>query len=454
MTASPYRTLFTGRLVQDSALSIGGTDDPFATVDSPLCRDGAGRPTLRGTSLAGALIGTMRRLGLDPPLEISGIGETVDGTKFTIPSVWRFFNSHPVSDDRLSAPEMRQHVAIDERTGAAAEEALFAVETLARGVTWPFLLEVDTSRFPEAEALARAALADWEAGRCWIGREVARGLGWLHLEGLEAYRLTTSQLEDWPQAERSADYVGYIAQSFARCKARVDAAVSSPRPLLEISGHVMAGEHGEGYGIDSLSLGGHAVEELSAAWDECFLCPDGIEPDHLASEFKPDFAVATHPLNGRRRPFIPGSSLRGPLRHAAARLLRARRPTGGDRDLLNSLFGVVKEAASPDGRPVVQSGKALFRDAWPNGECRLAWLQMHAEDEFTAGAYASSKFDRVAVLAGRFDWKIAVDTPSEAEEQLLRDALNLAVAGQIAVGGAQWRGHGWLQWHIQEWRRC
>ena len=89
-----YRTIFTGNLVQQSALSVGG-NEPSGVVDSPCCSDGLGRPTLRGTTLAGALIATARKI-----VEKLPGGITVDDHQHTSTSefalsAWRFFNAHP-----------------------------------------------------------------------------------------------------------------------------------------------------------------------------------------------------------------------------------------------------------------------------------------------------------------------------------------------------------------------
>jgi len=446
--SEPYRTLFVGTLVQESFLSVGGTDDPNTTVDSPFCRDGRGQPTLRGTGLAGALIATLRRcLGAPVPESISG---SRDGRQ---PSVWRFFNGHPLDSPGAA---YRQHVAIDARTGAAATGMLFNVETLPPGTRWPFLLEVDTSRDPGAADQARNALRHWAAGRCLIGREVARGLGWMRLEGLREYRLTVAHLDDWPCAKRSDDYAAYIEEKFANLAEKVGAAKEPLPGWTEITGSVSAGEYkpdwGNGatddvYGIDSLSIGGHATEELAAAWDERFLAPDGMQ--NLAAAFDPDFAIVTFEQRDgdgglTRVPYIPGSSLRGPLRHALARLLRAR----GEPDrppIVETLFGTVEKSA-----------KLLIRDAFPDDQSpiQLAWLQHHAEDEFTGGAYGHAKFDRVAVMQGRFVWRMVLEDASEDEQAKVQAALkelfDLARAGQIGIGGGQWRGHGWLHWAIDE----
>lgn len=442
--STPYRTLFVGTLVQESFLSVGGRDDPTASMDSPFALDGLKRPTLRGSGLAGALVATLRRILRPQPVPKTISGST-DGRQ---PSVWRCFNSHPLASSKFV---VRQHVAIDPRTGAAATGMLFDVETLPPGTRWPFLLEVDTSRDQQAVDLARQVLGHWAAGRCLLGREVARGMGWLRLEDCREYTLTTEHFEQWPCARDANDYPKYIKAQFPDLARPVETA-SEPLPgWCEISGTLTAGDyqpdwHGDGktaWGLDSLSIGGHASEELAAneelvaAWSDRFLAPDGLA--NPGRGFDPDFAVVTC----ERLPYIPGSSLRGPLRHALARLLRARGETDGKDDppLVRALFGTIKE----------RSAKLLIQDAFsdPDADLRLAWFQHHAEDEFAGGAYGPAKFDRVAVMSGHFRWKMVLEDASAAERQALQELFTLAQHGQLGIGGGQWRGHGWLHWQIE-----
>jgi len=434
--SQPYRTLFVGTLVQDSFLSVGGREDPVSSLDSPFCLDGLGRPTLRGTGLAGALVATLRRMQ-PVPATISG---SQNGRQ---PSVWRCFNSHPLSQP---SSVVRQHVAIDARTGAAATGMLFDVETLPPGTRWPFLLEVDTSRDPEAADLARQVLGHWAAGRCLLGREVARGLGWLHLERGREYVLTSEHLEQWPCACDANDYPGYIASQFQALARPIEPAAAPLPDWCEISGTLTAGDykpawHGDGdsvWGLDSLSIGGHAGDELIAHWNDHFIAPHGLAKEARDSLFDPDFTVVTCAREGddRRLPYIPGSSLRGPLRHALARWRRAQ---GEGTEDVDTLFGTTR-----------QSAKLLIQDAFPDpdAELSLAWFQHHAEDEFTASTYGSGKFDRVAVMQGRFRWRMVLEGASPEQRQALRELLALAKHGQIGIGGGQWRGHGWLRWQI------
>jgi hypothetical protein len=89
-----------------------------------------------------------------------------------------------------------------------------------------------------------------------------------------------------------------------------------------------------------------------------------------------------------------------------------------------------------------------IRDALPDETAAidLAWLQLHAEDEFAGGAFGSAKFDRIAVMNGTFRFKMVLEGASNAERNALEKVLELARAGQIGIGGGQWRGHGWVRW--------
>lgn len=428
----PYRTIYVGTLLQESFLSLGGTDDPYSTVDAPFCRDGLARPTLRGSSIAGALVASLRRTHGSVPPEISG------SSGGEIPSVWRTFHSHP---DSQAPSQLRQHVAIDYTTGAATEEALFNLETLPPGTRWPLVLEVDTSRMEDAAELAEAVLAQWQRGRCWLGREVARGLGWMRLIDLKRYRLTTSHADDWPNAFSADSPAVYLRTQFAdRASDIAWLPETGPvKPMLELSGSVIAGEHPDGYGIDSLSVGGHEADTLFAQWSDFFLCTEGEQ--RPADHFDPDTAVVCLPANdeAEQLPYIPGSTLRGPLRHALRRLLVARNQPLA---VVDSLFGTADNSA-----------RLLICDLMPEPETpiSMAWLQQHAEDEFAGSTYESAKFDRVMVLSGRFRLRMVLEAENHKELKTLYDEglcplLELVGDQQIGLGGGQWRGNGWLRW--------
>ena len=459
-----YITLFSGYLVQDSALSVGGNNNADGTVDDPLCRDGQGRFTLRGTTLAGALLATARKLYQHLPAEISAARQDDKNSKKIPPrSVWQFFTSHPETGKELS--ESRQGVGILQATGAAAEGALFDMETLPRGTRWRFYLAVDMSQVSENiqvkdnyASIAAAALLEWEKGHCWIGRAVARGLGWLHLEDLTAYCLDTSHLDLWPDSSLS------LPEAFEEVAKKVEAipaigfvdkfgsfVFKNPWHYVEINGRLRVGERDNGYGIDALAVGGHAASEALTKWDSHYLTNKGQELEKQKDEFAPDSSIVlTKSPSGELQPFIPGSALRGPLRHTLSRFLRAKgeeiqdpnQKNSDPTDIVAKLFGNLKKSAT-----LLISDAYLVNDDW-----QAAWLQHHAEDEFSAGVYESSKFDRVALVNAEFAWRLVIEVQDEkvAEEysQLLSSIFEYGKQGFIPVGGGQWRGLGWVEWVV------
>lgn len=461
----PYRTLFTGTLVQDSALSVGGSSIGAGTVDDPLCRDGKNRLTLRGSTLAGALVATLRKLVPHLPKEISAGAKPDKDTPAPPPSLWQVFTTHPQAEHL----ETRQGVGIRQDTGAAAKGVLFDLETLPRGTRWNFVMEVNThaDKEDEAERLAAAALLEWRRGRCWLGRSVARGLGWLHLENLCAWRLNTSHIDLWPDSRLKLDAAIDQVQktSSIRCiEAGNFKDVFAPLPVgdwryLEIEGTIQVGERDNGYGVDALSVGGHAANLGLTTYNSHYLKPCGQALQKRKDNFIPDAAIVlTQKVDGELEPFLPGSGLRGPLRHALSRWLRAQGKTIRDPNVRDVPTDKQDDSAAVEDwfGNFERSARLLVRDAYlqEGSEWRAAWLQHHAEDEFAGGVYGSSKFDRVALMQAEFEWKLVFELdPKYTQEVVLeafRPVLRLAENSHLPVGGGQWRGVGWPRWQVKQ----
>ncbi len=194
MSSQPYRTLIMGELRQQTALAVGG-NRPHLESQQPLCRDGAGQLTLRGSGLAGALLATARTLFLPLPEELE---QPLSRDRPLHRSPWRFYTTHPKGEVTL---EVRHGVGIRQQTGAAHEGASFERELVAASTRWPLLLEIDTTTpaGEQAEAVALAALQEWQQ-RCWLGGAVAAGLGWCCFEPIGVYRLEQRHLTRWPHA--------------------------------------------------------------------------------------------------------------------------------------------------------------------------------------------------------------------------------------------------------------
>jgi len=199
-----YQVL-TGVLQARTAVHIG-SGAGNAVADALLRRDVQGKILIPGTAIAGALRALLTRLaprlGATPCIALwpedarrartqKGCGCAVcrllgdvdpnDEGGHTAASRLLVFNARLLEG---SLPVVRDGVGIDRQTGAAARAtgAKFALETLPVGARFELRMELrepltaDAS-LDEDERLLAAALAEWRAGRLYLGGNVGRGLG-------------------------------------------------------------------------------------------------------------------------------------------------------------------------------------------------------------------------------------------------------------------------------------
>ena len=512
-TAGVY--VFTGLLTQRSALSVGGSDEA-GLLDDVVCRDGLGRPTLRGSNMAGNLFDTLRKLGYpELPAVVTGNAITKRNDEFIGESVVRVWASHPKAIWHATAASdvpayPRQSNGIRQDTGAAQTGALFDLEVLPVDTQWPFVIEFDAWRYTQlmegrqftklmqgsgdwsalqALGALRAAISQWEAGFCWIGRGVARGMGWMVASHVKTHAIPNDEALTWTAAALFNDSIRRDFGKFVGTLPEDDKAKPNPPPTeqskvwgyIRINGMLTAGVRHDGYGLDSLSIGGHQSATDFISLDAAHLTkPTDINSYKRTPDMSLAFSPRTAP-DGKTvwEPYIPGSSIRGPLRH---RLSHDRRALGEDvldpvngeryasaygqgpaepsppmsgRYSLNELFGELPSQAE---EPSTHSARLLVRDAYLDAKSKSAWkyavMQLHAEDEFTGGAFAGSKFDRLAILKGRFEWEMVIEFPPYEEKQAaaaakeIRERIEQSGGHGVTVGGAQWRGHGWLTWSV------
>lgn len=381
--ANPYRTLIRGVLEQTSGLSVGGTAS-FDGSASSCYRDGSARLTIPGSGLAGALIETAARIFprlIDEDDSRRLLGQQITGKERTVPqqgndkgterfkqSVWRVFNAHPHEEPNT---EWRQGVGIRQASGASAGEkkALFDVEFVPVGTHWDLLLEIDTFRAgAEAEALAIIALGEWAEGRGWLGRSAGNGTGWVRFptdDSVQVVRIPKipELIEMWPDntkllSAQFDDVVDRLRGSPSReyHLPSWEQALKDARELVrDRFGEDMYGEWrylsfsvildpgpaAHEYGWDVLQVGGHpavtlyseqaaplvplstAMPRQEEATDEEVDC--GHWPGGDFKQPNSPFVTTRPTGEENERPYVPGSGMRGPLRHTASRLARGRR---------------------------------------------------------------------------------------------------------------------------------
>lgn len=444
MTAKSF-LLIRGELVQQTAANFGGNGESD-WVDHVLCRDGQDRYTLRGETLAGALAATARRMFKDLPKQIGDGGNKQ-------PSVWRVFTSHP---EHVQNATIRQNVRIDNQTGAAADGALFDMETLPQQTRWPFILEIDRARAgKEAETVIKVtlhALAAWEKGRCWLGRSVARGTGWFKLEEIHVAEVGW---EEWPDS--SVDDIAQCfdkkfkntAQKLADVLRLYPAQADGGWSWLEYRLTLTVGEAKNGYGMGLLSVGGHSGDVLSLDIEndlidnKRLLLPEAGLNKNVTQTWIADQTFAFERINGIVKPYIPGSSIRGVLRHAAEWWAQKHGIPLAD---LENVFGNMTD--KPKSGALLIQDAHLLKEDW-----QAVLLKMHAEDEFAGGVYESALFDRLALVKATLETRLVLEaktTEIAKLEKALYPAFELAQLGFIGLGGQAARGFGQVQWHIEK----
>jgi len=443
-------SLFTATLVQDSALSVAGLDQestsdrPFTMVD--------GKPVLSGRGLKGAAVAMARRFF--DPLPRSVSEDPGRGTAFQR-SAWEFSSAVP-DWKKGDCPNLRAGVGILQKTGARASGVLYDREVVPAGTRWPLVFRVDWSwareEAGEAEGILGYVLAThWAKGRCWLGGDVARGLGWCHIENLRAYRIDDQAYETWvtsgrstlPQALREIPLVE-PTRSWRFRTLEVQISFGEYRPN---------GAEESPWGLDMLSVGPHSADLRgqtlgSGIWARPSWAEDAPPPN---VELPTDRAI----LMEQNYPLLPGASVWGPLRHTFSRAARAQGKSItdphdvqgdlGENDPAGEIFGTVK-----------RSSRVLICDARAVDDWVAARLHMHAEDEFSAGSYGSAKRDAVRVLKGTFPVRIVVEGADEVVVgPLINDIDRLIALGALChlpVGGHKTRGAGWGRWTAGKWK--
>ncbi|MGE0757962.1 MAG: RAMP superfamily CRISPR-associated protein [Pirellulaceae bacterium] len=450
-------TLFTATLIQDSALSVSGldretsADQPFALVD--------GVPTLVGRGLKGAAVAMARRF-FDPlPRAVSD--DIKQGALRR--SAWEFSDA-----TTTGTPALRAGVGIRQKTGARASGVLYDREVMPAGTRWQLNFRVDRSyahddaEFAEAEGILGYVLAEhWTKGRCWLGGNVARGLGWCHIDELKAYRFDEAGYDAWVKAGRpSLPHVStvkspVVSPTRSWCFRTLDVDISF--------GEYKPDPNDAAWGLDMFAVGPHDTERavqrtgygkwVRPPWAANANDPSKWSDDkHTPKDLSTDRAL----LMEGDRPLLPGSSVRGPLRHAFA---RHENDQAGRLVVEDSNYSGANiredDLAGPAFGTVTKSSRILIRDALCDGEWSAAKLHMHAEDEFSAGSYRSAKRDAVRLLHGTFTVRIVVEgaTNDEAKrlEKLIDRQVALGALGHLPIGGHKTRGAGAGRWQAKPW---
>lgn len=468
----------TGKLTFSTALHVGVGQGEVGT-DAPLRRNEKGEVILPGTALAGALRTMATRLaaqinfaGQSRPICLALIGGRRGRETCDCPVCHLFGEIYPGEDETsggrasrlwvFDAPMVeaplsfiRDGVGIDRSTGAAARaaRAKYDFEILPAGAEFTLRFELEDGSENDQILLA-AVLAEWQAGRIWLGGGVSRGLGNASLSQVHYYK---NDLQSGPSLLNYLKSPDPITSAYEEedwlhrfsTEARSQARVGKP-PFIEVT--------------------------FSLEFDGLFLTQDTTASGMLGFDHVSLLDGApgsTKPL----RPVLTGAGLKGALRSHAERIARtlaayqAFQQTDPLTAFLNTCPACNPLQDQPD-LPLTkcsqvndlrryseaqdqdlclacqlfgssQRGSRLrVMDAPLSGEPVWKAVDFLAIDRFTGGGVEGAKFDAAALWRPTFKVSLFLEHPQEWELGWLALVMRDIAEGNISFGFGAAKGFG------------
>ncbi|MFT4127490.1 MAG: RAMP superfamily CRISPR-associated protein [Gordonia sp. (in: high G+C Gram-positive bacteria)] len=256
-----------------------GSDSAGNVVDLVQFVDGKNRPTIPGTSLAGAL-----RTALAARAEKDdGWGDKARASAITI------FDAHE-KDAGSATTHARHSVAIDRHTGTAVDKHLYSREVVAAGSKFRLRIIIETRgsyTTERAEQDLKAIVEALTGTGFAVGASTSRGLGQV-------------RLQDWKTTRRTLDNAGIRDAILAAAGRRIDVKPDGAQTIP------------------------HGTLRIMVPWQPLGPVMSKVELDGGVADARP--LVADH--DNAVRMVIPGSSIKGVIRSHAERI--ARTAAGAD----------------------------------------------------------------------------------------------------------------------------
>jgi CRISPR/Cas system CMR subunit Cmr4 (Cas7 group RAMP superfamily) len=417
-----------------SPMHIGsGLSHP--TTDSPVVRDAFGDYRIPGSSLAGALRastehaawGTAGKENIASLIEVSD-GFLVDFDGRT--ALRKRLENEPVEFRAL--PELQDHVRISHETGAAEEGGKFDAEIIPQGTRFRCELSLSERRGTRDASLTMARQAFWQAirllqsGDLALGGDISSGLGLLRIvdRSLTVGVHDLSTIEGMTAARNRSWNIDESAGTYDPTRELDQAAGSMPASPAGISGKMRLRFRADG----PLLVGGSQRPSAKAGADKN-QGADLVFGESVVADYTAKALVA--------KPWVPGSSLRGAIRHRTWHVLEALGHVDAERRI-GDLFGSID---GDKGR----ASKVRIHGCFLNDEPRTA-VQHVAIDRLTGGSLRGALFCEAPIWKDGLTIDIAISLHGLNDEEAvaLAHALIDMSQGELPIGGGTRRGNGRL----------
>lgn len=407
------------------------------TTDSPVIRDPFGDYRIPGSSLAGALRAHTEESawGEAGPRSCASLIDISDG--FLVDFDGKITLGKRLAHEEIlykALPELQEHVRIDHNTGAAIEGGKFDAEIIPQGTRFRCeLVLVERSGTP-AELVEAARWSFWSAlrtlqsGELALGGDISSGLGLVHIVRdsltLGIHDLTTlagvtaARNRSWNIDEPAG------VEDAASALAKMDAH-SSSHPE-GISGRISLRFRTDG----PLLVGGSQRPSSKSILDKNHGA-DLVFGESVLADY------ATRALVGR--PWVPGSSIRGAIRHRTWHIFEALglSPTAAQSQI-DDLFGTINSGGA-------RASNVRFHGYFLNDETRTA-VQHVAIDRLTGGSLLGALFSEAPIWRDGLKLQITITLHGlgEAQAAVFAHALIDMAQGELSIGGGTRRGNGRL----------
>lgn len=411
----------------------GGEQDPLQ--DQPVSRDAFGLWRIPGSSLAGSLRSLSSRL--NPELTAKMFGERDAGGPrpslvWAQDAILLDFDGQAAMAKKLAGkpvalplgPFVRDHVALDLDRGSALKGGKFDAEIVPAGARFLVSLRCDgwnRELEPTEEAHFDRLCALLQAGVLEMGGKTANGYG--------RYRSVQAQYRNL-NLDHPSDMQTWLNLTRA---AMLKPGEGHEVPLPQVT------EALPGPGLNGWL-------NLDLVCNTPILIAGGDPGLAAASEADLVFALTPWLDYGEKRlewrPVLPGTSLKGVLRHAVYKILRDKGWAEADAaKRLGAIFGRI------EGDGAGQCGKLVVEDCPLNRQARPQFIQHVALDRFTGGARDGALFSEEPYWLPGLDipLRIHAQNMDAADAGLVFQALLDLGQGLLSVGSGGNRGNGRLQ---------
>jgi len=438
-----HRVIVKGVLTLDTSLHLG-SGQTSAETDALLLRDTEGKILIPGTSIGGALRSRVEQLiGVAvghgekdcncPICHLFGAAEGGASRVFVE-------DAYPTSNSGVATAEIRDGVAIRRDTQTAREGAKYDHETIPSGSTFDFELSIDLndSLNEEMKKILYIGLEELCRGRISLGGNTTRGLGRCHLSIDKIYTLNFGNADCLVPFLKGDNLTGIPESYTIEYKAYFADVQDSLNFDNEMAPHT-------GIELD-FDLFVEDVEDLLVVKDGRYAFGDDPEIRFVRTKRRSDIQD-----KGVDVQFIPGSSLKGPLRNRAEQILRTLAPrsaylacdpteSGGcGTCAICKLFGFSKAKGEEGAK-----GRLSLEDAYPvtEEEIQEKKFDFVAIDRFTGGALEKAKFDARIATKGCFKTRMVMENPQTYELALIAHLFKDLYLKDIRLGYGKYKGFG------------